>query len=176
MKKAWESILLLEEDFKLFPSELEKHDIFLISFDSPYIIEGSIPLLDLFDRVKYIKDLISYSACSEITKRANFRRPFDDAALLLEKSKFAQTEVGSFVINILIPQGKTYVEPKEIEDKGYLTDLGSKSLTRLIDGIEDIKGIEAKIESDFKSSYDLKLNKNVCEAIKELMGSEKGSR
>ena len=91
----------------------------------------------------------------------------------MDNCEFAQTELGSFVVSIRIPLGKTYLASID-EDNEYLKDLGRKTIARLIEGINEAENISLEDEDLFRQNYDKKLNKNVCEAISKILQNEDG--
>jgi hypothetical protein len=149
-------------------------DLMKFRFVAKQTKAGTIPLTDFVGVLNNVRNLITYSACSEIEPRSQYRgKLFSDAKELVENCEFAQTEAGSFVISIRVPLGKTYIS-KIDEDNDYLRDLGRKTITRIIDGINDAEQLSLDDEAEFRQSYDKKLNKNVCEAISRILIKEEG--
>ncbi|HMM31525.1 MAG TPA: hypothetical protein PKB13_07070 [Clostridia bacterium] len=84
-----------------------KKDIQLACFDrmefrivSPSTKDGKLPLDYATECILGLKDLILYSACAEQNAQPICPRPTGSAKMTLSKFKLAQTEAGSFIINI----------------------------------------------------------------------------
>ena len=86
------------------------YDILKIEFSSEITQNGTFPLMDMVINMKEIENLIEYSACSEINEGFSFKKIFDDAKSLTKFANFAQTEIGSFIVNIQIPIGDPYFQ------------------------------------------------------------------
>ena len=149
------------------------YDLMKIRFIANATEEGTMPLMDFADVINNVKRLITYSACSEIQSKSQYRRPFNDAKLLVENCEFVKTEAGSFVISIRVPLGKTYLETINTDNK-YLEDLGRKSVIRLISGINEAEKLDITSTDKFVKEYDNKLNRNVCEAVSSILRNEVG--
>ena len=149
------------------------YDIMKMRFEATKTEEGTIPLGDFVGAINNVKTMLTYGACSEIQTKSQYRKPFDDAKNLVDNCEFAQTEIGSFVISIRDPLGKTYLVSID-EDNEYLIDLGRKTVARLIKGINEAESVSIENEEEFRDTYDKKLNKNVCEAISNILQNEEG--
>ncbi len=149
------------------------YDLMKIRFVANNTKGGTIPLNDFIGVMNNVKKMITFGACSEIQEKSQYRKPFNDAKELVENCEFAQTEAGSFVISIKVPLGRTYLIEID-DDNGYLNDLGRKTVARLIQGIKEVEELEVEDENVFRNDYNKKLNKNVCEAIANLLKDENG--
>ncbi len=137
-------------------------DILRYRLISENTTEGTFPLKAFPSAVKNIKNSIKYSACSEIREESQFRRPFKAAEELIEQCEIGQTEKGSFVVIVKVPSQKINEEDN---------DLGRKTVERLVSGLKEVKSINIENENSFQQSYSKKLNRNVCEAISQLIDS-----
>ena len=112
-----------------------------------------------------IKKIIRFQTCSAITPQSQYQRGYDKANKLLEECRLAQTERGSFVIRVLIP---------ELIEENKNKELSKLMINNLITGLLEIRTLDLSDEKRFKKEYDLKLSKNVCDAISNLLGKEDG--
>lgn len=134
---------------------------------------GTILFNNALNAMESIKEMLTYEACSVIEPRSDYRRPFQEASILLDNCELAQTEFGSFTIKIRIPSHEIYFNKlKNKED--FIKDLGIKTVTQLISGIVDSKSIDLDNEEMFMRDYDKKLNRKVCKKISNLLIEEDG--
>ena len=153
-----------------------KDDIENIGFDVVkfrFIFEkynGAMPLNDFTGAVEKIYDIVKFEACSELNPQSQYTNTYEEARQLLSHCEVPHTEKGSYIINLKVPLGETYVgEIKEGDE--YLRFLGRNTIVRTLKGIDEAKRIDLTNEDQFKRTYDKKLNKNTCKAIKELISS-----
>ena len=149
------------------------YDLMKIKFVANKTEKGTIPLNEFIGAMKNVKNLIMFGACSEIQQKSQYKRPFNEAQFLVKNCEFAQTEVGSFVISIRVPLGKTYLF-KIDDDNKYIKDLGRKTVTRIVEGIREAEELTIENEKDFIENYDKKLNRNVCQAISNILMEKEG--
>jgi len=147
------------------------YDLMSFHFESEKIKEGVIPLDYASDAMKKIVDIIKFESCSEINPKSKYIQPYKESRKLIENCELAQTEPGSFIINIRIPLDKTYLKKEEIEEEDHIKNLGRGTIKRLLDGIEESKTLPLDSNNFEISSYE-KLNKNVCDAISKLLLSD----
>lgn len=136
--------------------------------------EGTMPLDNFADAVDKIYDIIKFEACSELNPQSQYTNPYDEAKTLVSHCEVPQTEKGSYIININVPLGETYLQIKK--DDEYLRFLGRNTLIRMLSGINEAKEINLTNEKSFNDSYNKKLNRNTCKAIKELLEDVKGAK
>ena len=165
---------LEERDFKELFEEIKNmgYDLMKIRFVANKTKEGTIPLNDFIGAMDNVKKMLTFSACSEIQEKSQYRKPYTDVIDLIGNCEFSQTESGSFVISIRVPLGRTYLV--EIDDRGKLKDLGRKTVARIVNGIKEVEEMTIENEDDFREQYDLKLNRNVCDAISKILMEEEG--
>ncbi|MBI4146121.1 hypothetical protein HY489_02170 [Candidatus Woesearchaeota archaeon] len=149
------------------------YDVMKIRFEASKTQEGTIPLNDVIPALQDVKDMLTYGACSILNTKSQYTKPYNEASELIRNCEFAQTEIGSFVIAIRVPSAETYLVNIGA-DQEYLEDLGRKTITRLISGVNDVDGLNLEDEQKFREQYDEKLNKNVCVAISKLIEDENG--
>lgn len=146
-------------------------DILRIRFKSQETEDGNFPLPEFSTAVENIKNLIKYVACSEFQEKSQYKRPFDGATDLMENSQVGQSEEGSYVFIVKIPTDEKFLDDID-RDNEKMIDLGRKTMSRLLAGINEAKELEIENEENFKETYSKKLNKNVCEAISNLLYDE----
>ena len=171
-----QSLSVIEnKDFDSLYEEIANigYDLMKMRFEATKTEQGTIPLGDFVGAINNVKTMLMYGACSEIQTKSQYRKPFDDAKNLVDNCEFAQTEFGSFIISIRVPLGKTYLVQID-DDNEYLNDLGRKTVARLIEGINEAEQVSIEDEEFFRQNYNKKLNKNVCEAISNILQNEEG--
>jgi len=100
--------------------------------------------------------------------QSKYQKPYEEASNLVDNCQLAQTSVGSYIFNIKMPLRETYLKIGEGEE--YLKDLGRRTIIRILSGIKEAKDLTTLgDEAIFKENYDKKLNKNTCDAIKNLI-------
>lgn len=159
-------------DKELITSDITNfgYDLLKIRFEAEKTRDGTIPLLDFGNVIEDIQNSITYSACSELDPKSQYTRAYTEAEILRDNCKFAQTEIGSFIITIQVPCDiSDKVEIDEEEDEEYLKDLGRRTIVRLISGIDEIDRLNLDDENQFRERYSQKLNKNICEALDDLI-------
>ena len=160
-----------QRDAKNLAEEIENigYDILQMRLLKGNSENGIIPLRNIGNAIKQMEDIIKFEACSEINTQSKYQRPYEEAQDLITNCQLAQTSVGSFIFNIRIPFGETYIEKIE-EGQEYLKDLGRNTLIRLLSGIKEAKEeVNLTDESQFKANYDKKLNWNSSVSIVELI-------
>lgn len=137
--------------------------------------EGTLPLNNFTNAVEKIYGMIKFEACSELNPQSQYTNTYDDARDLLKYCEVPQTEKGSYIINIKVPLGETYM--KEIKKEyEYLRFLGRNTIARLIAGINEAKDTNLTNERHFRETYDKKLNRNTCKIISDLIDDFKNAK
>ena len=147
------------------------YDLMKLRFVGSKTEKGTIPFKYFTRAMPHVESVLMYGACSEIEQKSQYKKPFDDAQELIKNCEFAQTEKGSFLMSIKVPLGKTYLGEID-EDNRYLEDLGRKTIVRIVEGIKEVEKMDVANEEIFRKNYDKKLNKNVCQAISEILSTE----
>ena len=164
---------LTEKEFNEIFEEILNfgYDLMSFHFESSDIKDGAIPLNYANDAMSKIVDVIKFEACSEINPKSQYKQPYKEARRLIDNCEMAQTKPGSFIINIRVPLDRIYLKKEDIEGD-YIKNLGRRTIKRLLEGIEESKIIPTEDEENFKRSYNEKLNKNVCNALSNLLISD----
>lgn len=155
-------------------SEIENmgFDIMQFRFISDIFGEGIMPLSSFAKAVDSIDNMIRFSACSELNPQSQYTNPYDEAKNLMAHCEIAQTQKGSYIVNVRVPLGETYLKTINKEQE-YLRFLGRKAIGRLLSGINEAKTVDLSSDTHFKETYDKKLNKQSCKAIKDLISDLK---
>ena len=138
---------------------------------------GSLPFDYAMGAVSSIRDALIYSACSEINKQPMYNRSLKDASRLIEKSRFGQTELGSFVITVEMPlevpvlQVRSSIQP-DIQGISIADPIQRRVLARILRGAGKARAVAIEGESiDPENDYKEGLNANLAEALASLKPS-----
>lgn len=137
--------------------------------------EGTIPLEDgILLNIK-ARDLIATSAMSTLSKQKQFsgKRPAE-ASEFLKSLKLGQTEIGSYVVNVIAPVGLPLSHQESI---------ATTSMTRMVTAnlASSLEALASAIE-EFKQADDLTVfdkavtngaSSNMCDALIGLSGEKK---
>lgn len=139
---------------------------------------GTIPLDDgvlLFQRVR---DLMSAATLSTISKRKHFsgNRP-PEASDFLGSLKLGQTEVGSYIVNVIAPVGHV-ISATQSENSIDETSMGRMVTANLAAGLQALHTAidqysETQELSVFESAVEKGVSINMCEALIGLSGEKK---
>jgi len=132
---------------------------------------GTMPLEYAGTAMKRISDIIKFGACSELNPKSSYKNPYNEAKNLVKNCELAQTEVGSFIINVRVPLDKTYIS-KEDKKEEYLKDLGRRTIKRLIEGFNEVEKINLSEEETFRKEYKETINKQICDSMSEILIKE----
>lgn len=149
-------------------------DIMQFRFVSDKYEAGTMPLTNFAKAIESIDDMIRFEACSELNPQSQYTNPYEEAKELVANCEIAQTQKGSYIVNVRVPLGETYLKTIKKEDE-YLRFLGRKTISRLLTGISEAKNVDLSNEKGFKEKYDKKLNKQACKAINELIDNLKNA-
>lgn len=133
--------------------------------------DGKLPLDYAADCIEGLKELILYSACAEQNNQPICFRATNFAKGYLENFKLAQTEAGSFVINIDIQvvdeqnEQMTFAEclpPSPFEHK--IVERIYTAISQINDAVEQNKSI-----SDMATiAYETGITANMCDALMKM--------
>lgn len=137
---------------------------------------GSIPLEDGVLLIEKAKDLISSASLSTLSKKRSFSgcKP-QDVSDFLEKARLGQTEVGSYVINIIAPLDSPENKKEELIERQSF----SRSVTEtLANGLEAISSSVDKFKRNnnlqvFDGAVERGVSANLCDAIIGLAGERR---
>lgn len=153
------------------------HDLLEFRIKSDFSQNGELPLDYATECIDGIKELILYSACAEQTKKPVCFRTTNNAKELLSNFKLAQTEVGSFIINIDIQvanEEEQYVLP-EIEMDDTLEHKVVQRIGKAIRQVDDIAHNRSAFDEIVHNAYESGITANMCEALLKLKPNSPGS-
>lgn len=132
---------------------------------------GELPLGYASNCIEGLKDLILYSACAENQTEAVCLRTTNNAKQVLDNFRLAQTEVGSFIINIDIKVADE--ENEQLVLKGCQMDpsLEHKIVKRIgkaIQQIDDIVTEQSQMDEILPTAYKSGVTANICDALMKL--------
>lgn len=146
------------------------HDLLEFRIKSKISDDGQLPLDYASECIEGIKELILYAACAEQTNQPVCFRITSNAKNLLNGFKLAQTEVGSFVINIDI-QVADEEEQYTLEGIEVQSGMEHKVMQRIGEAIKQIDEITkdnnlfTEIVTD---AYKSGVTANICESLMKL--------
>lgn len=137
---------------------------------------GSLPLDYMLNAVQNIRDSLIFSACGELNSRPSYDRQLPRAKDMIEKSRFGQTEIGSFVITVDMPlvmpvavrQAAAQVQ-QVVADQNTTTPIERRIISRIIRGVEKARNVAFSGDQvDPANDYRINLNANLAEALSSL--------
>ncbi|WP_244140945.1 hypothetical protein [Burkholderia vietnamiensis] len=136
---------------------------------------GTIPLDDGVMLNERARDLMEAAACASMSKRRQFsgRRP-EEATEYLKSLRLGQTEVGSYVVNIIAPvpqQQTTQLGLPSVPMTNLVTATLSSGLRALDNAIETVAGGGSAIVLD--EAINNGASANLCDALVGLSGTDK---
>lgn len=163
-------VLAVIDDIKNFSSDLVK-----VRVIHPDVHGGTIPLEDGVLLIERSRDLLIASTLSTFKKQKVFSGSrSQEVQDFLRKIKLGQTEVGSFVVNLISP-----IEVNaESQQDGYDTSLArsvsvnlARSLTAISEAVD--KYATSKSIFDFEETVNKGVSANLCDALIGLSGRAK---
>lgn len=146
------------------------HDMLEFRIKANVTSDGKLPLDYASECIDGLKDLILYSACAEQTKSPVCMRITNNARDLLNNFKLAQTEVGSFIINIdikVIDEEEQYALPG-IDVNSSIEHKVVKRIGNALKQIDDITKDMSKFDTILENAYLSGVTANMCEALMKL--------
>jgi hypothetical protein len=150
-------------------------DIVRLAIDSSLTKDGRIPVEAGRLVYRAARDLLLSAACSAIDPRPVFpKRKPDEAMRLLDRARFGQTEVGSFVLTMECTIAPKLQQPLPAEDD----DLGGPFERRAcIKLAQALQGAEAATQESresrkldpFTTRTDAGVSANLCDAVAEVI-------
>lgn len=149
-------------------------DVFSAKIASNKVNEGSIPINECLQLINGVKELMIYSACTEISKSTYHSRKLKEAVKMVENCRFGQTDIGSFITTFYFPLPK-----KEQLDLGIvpISPIERRITTRIMQGLQHI--VQATNENNYRiisENYETGLNANMCEAISTVFEAFPGGK
>ena len=147
------------------------YDMLQFRIKSKISDEGVLPLGYASDCIEGLRELVLYSACAEGNPEAVCLRATNNAKQILNNFRLAQTEVGSFIINIDIKVADE--ENEQFSLPGIQTNypLEHKIVKRIgkaIRQIDDITKDQADMDEKLATAYKSGVTANMCDALMKL--------
>lgn len=150
-------------------------DIIRLAIDSAVTRDGRVPVEAGRRVYEAARDLILSAACSVIDPKAVFsKRKPDEAMKLLDRARFGQTEVGSFVLTIECSVAPRLKQPSLSDDTDPDAPLERKTSALLAHALEQA-GAAARESSasgkldPFADRTKAGVSANLCDAVAEMM-------
>lgn len=132
--------------------------------------DGKLPLGYATSCIEGLKDLVLYAACAEKNAQPLCLRATSDANKVVNNFKLAQTDVGSFVINIDIQVVDEDNEQLEFEGIGELDASDEhKIVKRIYKGLSQVVKEEDALENIIQDAYKTGITANMCDAFLKMM-------
>lgn len=142
--------------------------------------DGTIPINDGVLLISKAKDLLSAAAQAVYAKRRHFTGPTPkDARSYLDTLLLGQTEIGSYVVNVIAPNPANFVAdpPSEEPSTADAVPLSQAITLNLVTGLEAL----VKASSNYEANGDLKAfddavlsgaSANLCDALLGFSGEK----
>lgn len=133
--------------------------------------DGKIPLEYAADCVEGLKNLILYSVCAEQSARPICSRTTDHAKALLNKFKLAQTEKGSFILNVDIQVVDESNEQMVLEEYDIPTPFEHKVIERIGTAISQVDAIvnnRRQLSETAETAFENGITANMCDAFLKM--------
>ena len=133
--------------------------------------DGKIPLEYAADCVEGLKNLILYSVCAEQSARPIFYRTTDYSKALLNKFKLAQTEKGSFILNVDIQVVDENNEQIVLEGCDIPTPFEHKVIERIGTAISQVDAIvnnQRQLTEMAETAFENGITANMCDAFLKM--------
>lgn len=135
---------------------------------------GSLPLDYMLNAVESIRDSIIFSACSEINAQPSYKKQTRDAVKLVERARFGQTDVGSFIVSVGMPLGHVPIrQQKSLPlDQSEPTPIERRVISRILKSAQKARNIALSGDKlDSENDYKDNLNANLAESLAGLKQS-----
>lgn len=133
---------------------------------------GRLPLGYATECIEGLKELVLYAACAEQNVEPICIRTTNNAKEILNNFELAQTEMGSFVINIDIQVVDENDEQFFLEvcdaPKQPMEHLVVKRIGKALDQVNEIVENNAKMDTAVTEAYKTGITANMCEALLKL--------
>lgn len=132
---------------------------------------GELPLGYASNCIEGLKELILYSACAEQSKEPICLRTTNNAKRVLDNFRLAQTEFGSFIINIdikVVDEENEQLVLTDCEPESSLEHNVVKRIGRAIQQIDDIASERMKLDEILPTAYQSGVTANICDALMKL--------
>lgn len=138
------------------------------------LVKHSVPLCFASNLLKSADTMLRAAACTVLEPKTSYPRlTRNEATQLVEKSRFDQTEKGSFVIKIACPVDALEVQTPSLFEEHKPTSFVRKATSHLYTALNSlIQAIEQDTLNTFvaevKGSQTPRISKNLCDAVLEM--------
>ncbi|MCU8073755.1 hypothetical protein ACGMNB_16870 [Shewanella oncorhynchi] len=137
--------------------------------------EGTIPIDDGVLLIEKSRDLLAATTLSTFRNKAHFTGQRNtDVQNFIKQLRLGQTEVGSFVVNLIAPIVESFdaqLDQDKISITRAVTNNLSRSLLALENGIKSYQNTESVFE--LESIVESGVSANLCDALVGLSGTAK---
>lgn len=133
--------------------------------------DGKIPLEYASDCVDGLRDLILYSVCAEQLAKPICYRATDYAKAMLNKFKLAQTEKGSFILNVDIQVVDEEHEQMSLPECGVPDPFEHKVVERISRAISQVDAVvmnQCQLTETAESAFETGITANMCDALLKM--------
>ena len=133
--------------------------------------DGKIPLEYAADCVEGLKELILYSVCAEQSARPICYRATDYAKSLLNRFKLAQTEIGSFILNVDIEVVDENNEQTVLAGCDIPVPFEHKVIERIGTAIGQVDAIvqnQRQLNETAENAFEDGITANMCDAFLKM--------
>ena len=133
--------------------------------------DGKIPLEYAAECVEGLKDLILYSVCAEQSARPICYRATDYSKALLNKFKLAQTEKGSFILNVDIQVVDENNEQMVLDECAVPLPFEHKVVERIGRAISQVDAIvnnQRPLTETAETAFETGITANMCDALLKM--------
>lgn len=135
--------------------------------------DGTIPIGDGVLLISKTKEMLVSAAMAMFSKRKQFSgKPPKDAATYIDSLLLGQTEVGSYVVNVLVPQQTASVQDS-VEGAEPVEGV-ALSLAHGLEALDKAKGryVETGDVTAFDTAVQVGASANLCDALMGFSGEE----
>ena len=141
--------------------------------------DGKIPLEYAAECVEGLKDLILYSACAEQFARPICYRATDYAKAFLKKFKLAQTEKGSFILNVDIQVVDENNEQVVLDQYDVPVPFEHKVIERIGNAISQVDAVvknQQQLTETAEQAFETGITANMCDAFLKMRPVSDGDK
>jgi hypothetical protein len=150
-------------------------DIVRLAIDSAVTRDGRVPVEAGRRIYEASRDLLLAAACSVIDPRPVFsKRKPDEAMKLLDRARFGQTEVGSFILTMECSIAPRLQQPLLPDDGDPDAPLERKTSTRLAQALREAEAAARESSASgkidpFAARTKVGVSANLCDAVAEMI-------
>lgn len=137
--------------------------------------DGKLPLGYAAECIEGLKDLVLYSSCAEQKAQPICLKASNSSKDIMNRFKLAQTEVGSFIINIDTNVVKEGIEQETLEVVDVEAPDEHKVVQRIATAISQVNDIvenKSDIENVIQDAYLTGITANMCDALLRLKNED----